>query len=286
MSARFAFVFLAMSLVAGWVSLQPSALAQPGAPSDTYQSVTRPVHVYRLAPPVNELVGAVLVRPGDVVQTGQPLIRLRDGEARLQVELLELRAKSSLRVEAAKAAWDVSVLEEQESRAAMEDDAVLAPEMRRIELRTERDRLAYELAKQERRELELQLARARESLSRYTVTSPASGTVIAVSVEAGELPGSGEALVELVDTSSLRIEFGVPTERSVSIDAGDSATITVRMTDDRVETLEGLVSFVSPIVDIAAGSRAERGQRLVEVIAPNPLGLPAGTIATVRFRPG
>jgi multidrug efflux pump subunit AcrA (membrane-fusion protein) len=148
------------------------------ANASVYEGVTRPAHTYRLAAPVDEIVGEVLVEPGDVVETGQTLVRLRDAEARLAVELLELRAGSTLGADAAKAAWEVSALEAEASREAMDAGAVLEPEMRRVALRAQRDRLIYEQTLQERDELAIQLRRARATLERYTLTAPAPGVVV------------------------------------------------------------------------------------------------------------
>lgn len=271
--------WLVMSVV---LTIGALVYAVSGTREQSFQSVTRAVHTYRLAPTVDEVVAEVFVRPGDVVEAGAPLVRLHDEEARLNVELLELRSSSTLRIDAAKAAWDVSVLEEQSSREAMEDDAIRAPEMRRIELRAERDRLAYELALQEQREIGLQLRRARATLDRYTVRASAPGVVTKVNVRAGELPERGEALIEIVDASSLRVEIGVPASVASGLSVGDAARVDV-MDGDRVVTLDARVTFVSPVVEIGAGTRDQGGLRTVHVEAPNPEGLPAGGLASVEF---
>lgn len=263
----------------------PAVMAHQGSRAQTYVAVTRPVHTYRLAPPVNELVQSVLVQPGDMVSAGQPLVTLRDLEAKLQVELLTLRAKSTLRIDAAKAAWDVSVLEEAENRNAMGDGAVLEPEMRRVELRTERDRLLYEQTLQEQRDLRLQLQRAQALLDRYTMRAPAPGQVVAVHVEPGESPDNGRPIVEIVDTSSLRVELGVPAADSIGLMPEQSATVRIEYPDGSDAVLAGEVTFVSPLIDIGAGARDDQGLRMVHLIAPNPDGYPAGTLATISFTP-
>ena len=269
------------------ILLLASALTQTDASSRTtddveVQGVTRPLFEYRLSPTVDEEVREIMVRPGDVVEAGDTLLRLRDDEARLGVDLLELRAGSTLRVDAAKAAWDVSTLEVQESRSAMDDDAIRAPEMRRIELRAERDRLSYQLALQEQRETALQLARARATLARYTLSAPAPGIVTAVNVRVGELPERGAPVIEIVDTSRLRIEIGVPTGSVDGLVPGDAVTVAPE-TAREDSVLEGRVVFVSPRVQAAAGLPRDNGLRTVHVEFDNPGALPAGGLARVRF---
>ncbi|MEM1422725.1 MAG: efflux RND transporter periplasmic adaptor subunit [Planctomycetota bacterium] len=264
------------------LAIVPVGASQRTARQDDLQGVTRAVHTYRVAPTADEVVSEVLVRAGDTVEAGTPLVRLRSDEPRLSVRLLELRASSTLRVDAAKAAWDVSVLEERESRAAMADDAIREPEMRRLELRSERDRLAFELAMQEQRETELQLERARAVLDRYTIRAPASGVVTAVNVRAGELPEPGVPLVEIVDTSSLRIELGVPADVAAGLTIGDDARLTLGHSGSPT-VLDGRVTFVSPLIEIGAGARDRGGLRTVHVEARNTSSAPAGGLASVRF---
>lgn len=252
-------------------------------PSDAHEGVTLPVHDYRLAPPIDEVVREVLVRPGDAVEEGDPLVLLRSGEARLQVELLTLRAESTLAIDAAKASWLLSQREEEDRRNAMESDAIREPEMRRAILKTQRDRLLYEKALQDQREIVLQRRRAQETLERYTLRAPASGIVVEVNVSAGEVPESGRAMVRVVDTSSLRLELGVPAQRASTLRVGDAAELALRIPGAPDAVLEARVTFVSPLVDVAAGGRDGAGRRMVHVEAPNPDGRPAGTLALVRF---
>jgi len=191
----------------------------------------------RLSPATSGLVTALAVDAGSRVQTGDILLEL-DGE------LADWQAQSA---DAALRAARVSL---EDARRRLGEARALAPQ------RSIAETLVHDLAAEvARNEAALQQAEAEAGyrhavLERHQLRAPFDGVVAAKLSEVGEWVAPGEAVLELVATGDLRVDFPVAEDYFQRMRAGDSVTFT-RGAAGRVPH-RGTVSTVVPVTDPGA----------------------------------
>ncbi|MCU0649392.1 MAG: efflux RND transporter periplasmic adaptor subunit [Gemmatimonadaceae bacterium] len=194
---------------------------------------------------VSGTVAQVLVRPGQRVSKGQPLVRLD----RYPFELAEREAKTAL--DEAQQRFDETVV----------PDSVVTgkgptPEIRRALLLKH----GVESAR-------VKLERARWEMQRAVITSPVSGTVERVDVAPGERLSAGQGIATVVDLVNLRIEAAVLEHDLPLVRAGGVATVTSAGAPGRAIT--GRVEALLPLVDSTTrAGRAIIGLRGDGVLRP------------------
>jgi len=146
--------------------------------------------------------------PGDLIEAGQPVARLDDAQAQLQ--LGEARARLA-RLQA-NANYQVSEFE----RWSRLVNAGTAPETRLREVE-----LARNLAVQEQAEARSAVQRAQLDLDHMEVLAPFSGRVVERLIQVGEYSTPGRDIVRLVDTGSLEARSQAPISISPFISVGD-----------------------------------------------------------------
>ena len=119
----------------------------------------------------------------------------------------------------------------------------------------------------------LDVARIAAALDRRTVRSPAAGTVVAVTREAGEAVSAADPVVAvLAKLDVLRAVFHPPAAVAARLRKGGA--VAVRFAG--IGAVRGTVDFVSPVTD------AESGTVRVEALLPNANGrLRSGTACTL-----
>jgi len=234
----------------------------------------------------NATVAEILVKEGDRVVPGQPLLRLEDPE--LSQKAMEARA-DALRLEAerAAAASDVAELERDVAhrkqivesderllaggaipRATHEQDE-LALEQARDRLRAARTRLEglqggsrgsasrVELTRRSADELERQV-------QALTIRGPIGGVVYGLPRRAGEAVGAGQVVANVVDPAHRRLRARVDQPDLPRIAPGQR--LVVKFDGLPQQQWEGRVSFVAPGLREVGGR--EVGEVLGEVADP------------------
>jgi RND family efflux transporter MFP subunit len=258
----------------------------------------------RLAPVVPGRVVEVLVERGDRVEEGQPLVRLRDVDFRLQAAaarapLEQARARLGVAAGARPAAPEdmpevrsataALTLADESLRRAEElaQRGVLPPaQLDEARTRAAQARDQHATALQGTRAAiaalgvaEAQLSLASSALSEALVRAPYAGEIAERNVSPGEYVTVQTPLLVLVRTDPLRLELQVPQERVGSLSLGQRVVLRV---DAFPETsFEGRVRYVSAAVD-----RASRAL-VVEAVVSNPDGrLRPGMFAEARIELG
>lgn len=135
----------------------------------------------------------------------------------------------------------------------------------------EEKRITLEVAK-------VQLAQARELLSRRTVVAPFDGVVAEQLREVGEAVDEFVPVLVLVDVNTLALEVFLPASRLREIREGQP--VTVRIPGEAEKSFQGRVDKVAPVVNAASGDFK------VRIVIPNKEGdLVAGTPATAEIQP-
>lgn len=218
-------------------------------------------------------VREILVRPGQHVATGEPLVVLdsRDLESRYAQTQQELTGAEA-RLREAKANYDRM-------------QSVSAGAVSRAQL--DRAQAAFESAKSELDSMQQRLQEAKVSLSYATIEAPFDAVVIDRYVEPGDLASPGRPLLRIYDPSRMRLEAWV--RETIAIGLEPKRKVRVFL-DALGEHLEGAVEEIVPQAE--AGSRSF----LVKVALPSRdnlypgmfgrLLLPAGTVERVLVPPG
>ena len=195
-------------------------------------------------------VVAVLVEPGDAVEEGQPLARLEDTHARLELE----RARATLATRGA------AVHEMEEAVAKSRRDLELRQRPYQAEALTETEiadaRTAVAAAEarleQARAELawaEADVGRAQKRLADMVVEAPFRSRVVIKRTEVGQWLTRGGPVVELIQLDSVDAWLDVP-ERFIAALGRPGAMVQLRVTatgEVRTAAVAGIVPEADPL---------------------------------------
>ncbi|WP_421791624.1 efflux RND transporter periplasmic adaptor subunit [Hyphobacterium sp.] len=204
-----------------------TALAQQGPPpanvrvaeaveTDMAPTIQSPATVLsrndsRIAAEANGRV-VMVAEPGDLIEAGEPVARLDDMQARLQL------GEAQARLARLRANADYQSSEfERWSRLA---EAGTAPQTRLREVE-----LARNLAVQELNEAQSAVQRARLDLARTEILAPFTGRVVERLIQVGEYSSPGREIVRLVDTNSLEARSQAPLSVAAFIAVGDEVEV-------------------------------------------------------------
>ena len=195
----------------------------------------------------------VLVRSGQHVTRGQPLIRFDPRPFDLEVRAAE----------AAVAQAEVSYADN------IVPDSIVSGQA------PSEERRKNALARSGLEAARVRLDQAKLARDRAVITAPFSGVVDEVSTAAGSRVGAGEELATVVSLSSMRVEANVLEHDLPLIRQGGKAIVTTAAEPDK--EIIGRIAAVLPLVD--STTRAGR----VIVSLPNPGPLRPGMYADVRL---
>ena len=224
------------------------------------------------------IVDRIVVREGDTVEEGQPIVELRRQRQEIALEV----ARAGLVRAEAQAAETGAMLDaaRKERERAVQAAEVLAKkdvdDARDVVARLEAG-LRVQMADVERARQELKL---REHELRQTrLVAPFAGTVTRILVHRGDALNPVETQVaEIVDMKRLYVEVLLPRQDALRLKVG--AAIAVQVEPEwlrRAGAVTGHVSYVNPTVD--AASRMVT----VKIDVPNPSGaIRPGMVANVR----
>ncbi|MBT9384338.1 efflux RND transporter periplasmic adaptor subunit [Pseudooceanicola sp. CBS1P-1] len=256
-------------------ALLPLLLAAPlsAAPLDC---VIEPRATVSLTSTEQGRIEAVLVRRGDTVSAGQPLLRLEDRVQQLQLRMAEAKAGSEAELAAARARLKFREEELARAEALFERKAAssTAVEDKRIEVTL--SQLALDEAEAGRRRAALERELAQAMLERRVIRSPADGIVLSVEAAAGEYATDTAEMLVLAEMDPLLVEVFVPLDYHDRIAVGD--TYEVAQAAPLTGRFSARVRTVDRVFDAASGTFG------VQLELPNPgAAIPAGTRCQVDF---
>lgn len=252
---------------AGWS--QPPQSGGPAVASAPRDASIIAIKTAILKPPVSVAIAAgvpgvidrVMVKEGDVVTEGAPLLKIRDDEARmalqqamLSVEIAQLKSERNIEIRLAEKSSQVA---EQELNRALRANE-LAPdtyppnEVDRYKLVYERSQLEIERAKLEQASARMaaELATAEKSqaqlrVERHMLQSPIRGIVASVDRQIGEWTDANSQCLELVAVEQLRLEGFVDADEAGRLTVGDPGRVRITTPSGSMET-DAKISFISP----------------------------------------
>lgn len=189
--------------------------------------------VVTIRPEIADIVTAIHFREGQTITQGDLLFSLEDDE--LQQQLAARRA--ALAEAEATTANARRVLER---RRVLLTEKVVPPET------FEEARTAFKTADAREERLRAEIRGIQARLDNTAIRSPIDGTAGAQRVEVGDFVEVGQALVTIVGSAVLEIDFAVPGRYANQVAAGQRAAVRTAATGG--ESFEGPVFFVSPAI--------------------------------------
>jgi membrane fusion protein (multidrug efflux system) len=209
-----------------------------------------PLHDVELGTAVAGIVSEVMVKEGDTVEKGQPVLRLEDSVEKLEVD----RAGKVLE----KARFDHEATEKLLADKIATREAALTK------------RIEFDLAS-------LQLEAAKVRLKQRTILAPLAAIVVKVDKEPGEAVLLNETVAQVVHIQEVYAQFYVEPTQVIQLKAGASLKFTVPSLPAPRE-FTGVIDFIDPRMD------AESGLYRIKLRLANPgLRLKAGMRAEAEF---
>ena len=259
----------------------------------------------KITSPVIGLIGEVLVKAGDKVAAGDPLIRLADREAQARIAAAEAqialrkrarndqspssKAGERRKAEDAVADGEKAVID---ARAAL-DKAVLDRRAERApDAEVEAKRLALSRAQEKLRQLradlhkletdtgtplptqtegQLNVARselwaAQAAIDKLTVRAPIAGTVLQVNSKPGELAAPSAAQPLVLLGDVSALRVRAELDERDFGEIKVGQVVSVRPDAFRDHDFPGKVAFIAPLVEPSRNSRSQRNQTDVDVV--------------------
>jgi RND family efflux transporter MFP subunit len=241
------------------------------AAAQDYPGLVQPRHDITLASGVGGIVASKRVRPGSRVGAQQVLMVLDDRLQSVEADRRRVILQDTSELKATEERARISrTLYEDARRVYEKTGSISRDELMRLEAEATaaQGRMEQLRAQKEREKLEHHGA-VQEKQMRQLV-APVAGVVTKVDIEVGEWAKPGEALIRLVDASTLVFKANLP---MAAVGHQKPAAVVPVLVEDgpRMVQVPAKVSFVSPVADAASG--------LVEVRAD--IANPGG-----RLRPG
>lgn len=137
--------------------------------------------------------------------------------------------------------------------------------------------------------LNAQLEEVRDLLRKCRIASPISGTVLEQYAEPGELVTPGKALLKIAQLGTMELKVYISGAQLASVAIGDTVKVFIDRADDRVQPLDGVISWISSQVEFTPKIIQTREERVnmvyaVKVRVGNDGRLKIGMPGEVVFR--
>ncbi len=235
----------------------PNILSAEGVVESVRQSV--------VAAQIPARIVEMKVRAGDVVQTGQVLVRLDSRAVTGELAASEAQAAS------ARVQLDVAQREFERSQRLFAQKYISQAAMDQAEAK-------WKSAEAQKNASTAQAGVASTMSTFTTLVAPFAGVVAVVNVEQGDMATPGTPLLTIYDPTQLRVVASVPEGRAAGLDPSRKARIEVRSASGTASAIDAVSMQILPTVDAATHSQQVR----LGLPAAGPLLTP-GAFARVQF---
>jgi RND family efflux transporter MFP subunit len=282
--------WIALALLALGLAVAPAwAQSRAGSGQETMiGGVTQPIRSLYARPnlPQPGVIAEVRVKPGDHVKKGDVVIQQDDRLEQVKLKAAELEAKSTARVDEAKANLDVkkNVLARKEKIHAQNALSAEEVEVARLEVIDAEARLKISELEQAKAAAEAEGQRVK--ISQMRLIAPFDGVVESVEIGVGEVNDLQKPVCSIVQTAPLWVEIrNMPASWAGKLKVGDKldARYDERYAGTPIydqQWMPAVVEFKSPVVN------AQSDTQLVRLRMDNARGLEAGLHVQVRLPQG
>lgn len=236
--------------------------------------VTKPSQRAEMSFPVQGLVKTVLVKPGDAVKVGQPLIQLDDSVERKEMDSMAIEANSGIQIKAAEADLAQKRVElarkKQIQAAGGQNDA----EVEDAQLAVLIGELKVDLQKEDTAKKKAELEVQQKKIDRMVLISEINGIVEKIDADPGEVADPSKPAAVVTDNSKLNVEASLRTDDVNKLKIGDSVEVRYE-NDPQVRTAK--IVFLNPSADAASNTRLFRAEM------PNSENKPSGMSVSVKL---
>ena len=223
---------------------------------------------------VMDVVAKVLVKPGDAVKAGDPLIIEDSREEEVNLEILKLEANliGDLIIQAADATLRNKKVELERFQEIAANNAGAKSELEKAALDFELAGLDLQKAKQDKQKKLLELKLQEQRIARMQIHSPIDGFVQKIDVEEGEVIDPQRSAITVVRNDPLWIEARIPTRRALNLKLGQQLDVVYRGEPD---ARKAEIIYFDPVA--IAGVNFQ----IVRLSMPNPDNRPSGMVLDV-----
>ena len=244
--------------------------------ADTFMpnGVTKPLVKAEMSFAAQGLVKEVLVKPGDTVKIGQPLVQLDDSIERKQLEELQIEAKSDIKIKAAEADLAVKKVKLERFKEIQKNLGGNDSEVEDAKLAVDIGELSVDLAKQENAQKKAEAEVQQKKIEKMVLTSEINGIVEKIDSDPGEVADPSKPAMVVTDNSKLDVEASLPTAQVNKLKLGDM--VEVRF-EGETDMRTAKIKFLSPSADAASSTRLLRAEMA------NADNRPSGMSVSVRL---
>jgi RND family efflux transporter MFP subunit len=268
---------------------RPKSDAPPASVAGTVvveRSVIEPIDQVTLASDVPGIIAELPFREGDEVPAERLVARLRDEIPKAALQTARKLADTTIEEQYAAAAHEVAAATVDKAEMANEKvfGAVPVVEVLRLELDEHRAELQIDKARHDRGVAESRADEAEAQLNAYTLKAPFSGVVTRVHKKVGEAVRQGEQIIDLVNTSRVRVEGYIAVSDFWNVKRGNLVRVQIDLPGLRPDIADRVFEGRLVFVDRTVHPVAQRVRVLAELDNPDDL-LKGGLKARMTIHP-
>lgn len=223
--------------------------------------LVRPEMYINLSSPVDTTLKSILVKVGDNIKQGQPLVVLENSVEKAKVELNKRKALSWSQIENRRVQLDYAKKNLKRMEDLFKKNSVPLFEKEKAETEVSLAKIELIKAKEDKTLAQLNLEQAQAELALRTIKSPIDGIVIDSYARVGESVAE-KTIMKLAKINPLRVELIAPTEYFGLIKKDMQVDIIPERPAGK--TFKATVTVVDQLIDPASGTFT------VRMALPNP----------------
>ena len=234
--------------------------------------VVEPIRQITVLTTIDARLKSIEVKESEFVESGQLLARLDDELALAEVRLAKQAAKQIGKLQFAQAELERARKVLERYQRVQNHHAIAAREMEEAFSNVAKAEGNVRVARDEIDSLEMDAERAELRLREYTLRAPFPGVISKIRVSPGQVVQRQNVLMNLIDTSKLRVELAVPIVTFSQLKVGKTYSLPVESSLRR--EVDAQLVAIDPVLD--AGTNTVR---CVFEIDNEGHQLPAGFLA-------